>query len=917
MGKWKAVSSRRVDERFLRLLLTTEGSSWESVAHVTATASLARSVRKTRTVGLPIATLTDLVIQPGMPDAPLTLDAFPGPDVLGRAGVSGYDLAMSEWQHLASGRRFRRGIRFDDELRRFARFNVTDPSQRSLLVKARREFARTIHTLIAAGIKPSDLVVDSEIGHAALAAWEWLENELPALSAPRNDLWIDLHEFQTQSTPRSKSLRNRIEAALEHVYGISQGRRVIVYHGFYFFTPPQWAVFQLLRRIPNVDQIFIVHDDGSNPAFETWRRFFTGNWSMPVPQNVDSILTSDVDTSFSAKALLQALSGDTVTSSGTFQDVAVVECRSPIELVRHWQDEGDPAAEDLPRRFAADSSAVERFVRRLGRDEHSGPVDLAQLPIGSFLLAIHECIKPAPGGGVEVVLTDEAVLEIADSGYLDDSGPTDAAMPSTSALRRALSFFKGCRTGEQWRNRARDLHGLVLSEVSPLGRKVTGATDLQRIALAADNPLRLAPWADLSVDEAVHIRLTIEKIVKLVTEMASQERVALSEHMHFLQKKLARGMQGLPDDERREIETKIQGFSVGLEEEVDVEGLVDIVAMLLGRTASFDLTDDVDMTTNHVGDLGGLDSLGMNKLPHDLHVANLADKNFPSRVVSVGWPFRLEDMTSPGASVNPVAAELIAARAESAALSDLYLLWLALDGVQVGNRVTLSWISELNGEKHNLSPLVSLLTRPQRGTDAVKTRAGGVELNLAGGTSLAASAVARPSAAPLALPIAFAISATAKIDPRAGASAAACPRRFALQWVLGTSHAYQSEHHHALLYGNIIEALVKLKGMAATDALRAATDLWRNLTPGQRRSSIAMRRVHPHRNSANGLWTLTLAGRMTGTKPVDRAYRAAVEGTIQELEAFVPSDSDLLPPGINDPSTCVHCPVRRSCTVSG
>ena len=67
-----------------------------------------------------------------------------------------------------------------------------------------------------------------------------------------------------------------------------------MHHGFYFYSPVQWAFFQALARVPDVDQVFIVHDDGDNPAFSTWRYFFRTEWQMPapVPVQVDHEVTS-------------------------------------------------------------------------------------------------------------------------------------------------------------------------------------------------------------------------------------------------------------------------------------------------------------------------------------------------------------------------------------------------------------------------------------------------------------------------------------------------------------------------------------------------------------------------------------------------------------------------------------------------
>ncbi|WP_306912798.1 hypothetical protein [Arthrobacter sp. V4I6] len=849
----------------------------------------------------------------------LPLERFPGPDVLGREGNKSYEREISEWQQLATGRRFRLGIQFDDALRRFARVMAPDPAMGRLLVRSRREFSRTVHTLTAAGVHPRELSVSDDLGRAAVDAWAWLENEIPSLAAPRTDLWIDFQEFKTQSTSHARNLRDRIDRALEAAFGIARGTRAIVHHGFYFFTPPQWALFQLLRCIPNVDQIFVVHDDGANPAFETWRRFFVDKWDMPVPGPVTTPQggsSGAADIAPGGEALLKALSGEPVALDGLAESVTVLECRSPAELVRQWRRETVAGRGNPPRWFGADAKSVERFVRRLAGDAGSGPTDLAQLPIGTFLLAIHDCIKPLAGGGAEVVLSDETLLDIAASGYLETHGLRGQTVDYVSALRRGLPFFRGCTTGEQWRERAIQLNRLIIAEVEPLGERDHESSDVERIRLAAGNPLRLIPWGDLSRDEAAGITAVISSTVALVEEMASRERVALKDHIRFLRSKLAQGMRDLAEDERREIAAKVEGFSVGLDDEIDVDGLVDVVGMLLGRTAEFDALGDLEPSAGAISELRGLDALGLRKQEGDVHLTNMAEGAFPSFVQTMSWPFRMDDMVGATASVDSITVEILSARAENAALSDLYLLWLALDGVTTGNKVTLSWISEIGGERHNPSAILSLLTRPIRATDAIRTRAAGLRVGVVSPAGDVGGLAEPTPLAAQSVPATELSRAVDRVDARAAASAVVCARRLALQWILGQSAAYQSEHHHSMLYGNIVGALARLKHLSAMKASRTANDLWRHFTPGQRSSSLAKRVINVTGRSAHGLWILTLAGKSRPSdNPLDLAYQTAVRGERPALDIIVPAPSEYLPPGVDDPDVCDQCPVRLSCAV--
>jgi hypothetical protein len=427
--------------------------------------------------------------------------------------------------------------------------------------------------------------------------------------------------------------------------------------------------------------------------------------------------------------------------------------------------------------------------------------------------------------------------------------------------------------------------------------------------------LRLVPWGDLSVDEAATVAAVVTATVVLVNEIASRERVALKDHLQFLRRKLQQGMHDLPEDERQQITAKVDGFSVGLEDEIDVDGLIDVVAMLLGRTAEFDSTGESESREGAVGELRSLDALGFRRLKQGIHVANLADGTFPSRVPAVGWPFRVDDMRAGAASVDPVIIEILEARAENAALSDLYLLWLALDGVEPDYPVTFSWISNLGGEPRNPSSILSLLTVPSGVSAAVASRAGGLKVDSVIPAGDMAALTERPEPLGPTFSEAQVREALLKLDSRATASGQACARRFALEWALGPSAAFQSEHHQTMLYGNVVGALVRLTGLDVFSALRACNDLWRYLTIGQRASSFAKAVVKPAGRSAQGHWILTLAGRMGGASPLDRAYQAAAQGSASDPHLMVPSNSQYLPPRIDNAEVCAQCPVRPRCAV--
>jgi hypothetical protein len=906
VGTWKAYALPRVSRGAIETALAAENATWESVAHVTATTTLAAGIRDTGVVGLPVATVLDLVTMPGLPgDMALPLDGFPGPDELTKP-IAKYQSSVRRWQDQASARRIGVGIRVDDSLRAFVRERAEDPAARALLA-SRREYARTVHALVASGVRPTGLKPRDHVGRLAAQAWARAESEVEALGAPRELLWVDFDDLERLGTQDASALADRVRSALAKAFGGNE-RWTVVHHGFYFYTPPQWALFQVMRRIPEVDQVFIVHDDGGNPAFATWRHYFRADLAMPVPEPV----AMNEEVTPAAAALVGALHGDPVPA---LADLHVRECRSPAELVRLWRDDDMALGEDEPpsERYAAAAKDVERFVQRLGRSTGTAAPRLAQLPVGSFLMALHRCVDQAPDGTTTVRLDGDAMLDIVGSGYLDL--PSDTPRVRVATLRRALPYFSGCRTGQAWVERAELLRRTVEERVRPLGEREDSHDDLERIRVAVGNPTRLVPWADLTLAEVATVEAAVRRVVQLVQEISERERVVLDDHLARLRNQLERTLRGLPESERDAIEAKLSGLGLGRDEEIDVGGLVDVVAMILGRTADFDLEGDAEKPdATEVKQLRGLDALGLSRLDRDLHLANLADDAFPTAGAAVGWPFDLEGLRASGdEAVEPVTVELFSTRAATAALGDLYLFWLALDGVEEGRRITLSWVSDRAGERRRLSPIVTLLTVPDVRSQHVQEVAGGVPIAPVRDPSDLPAELDAPNPSIGSVDDGDLIAVLDELDPKAAASALACPRRFAIQWAMGPTAAFGPDYLQIMLYGNVTNALVR-EGQENLLGARATTnDVWAHLTEGQRASSLDKSVVKPSGPSANAAWVLTLDGNAQEADPLDLAYQAAKDRDPAAEDAVVPRGPIFLPAGVDDPEVCAKCPVQSRC----
>jgi hypothetical protein len=895
---------------------------------------MAKVLRSSGVRALQIVELDDLIRSAGMPAERRTeIHSYPrfqipeeGKNV--SAGSSTFNEELTQWRRNVFQKNMRFGIDMDFEIRRHLRNHAPDLEGSKLLLGMSSELRQSIIFLINAGFRPDDFQeVDAPL-RVALSAWRALEANLPECTNTRRDLWERYADVRSPSDVESRDLRRRVETTLLHLSGSAdletQGVQ-IVYHGFYFFTPPQWALFRLLRTVPNVDQLFLVHDDGESRAFETWRRYFVERWNMPKVEIAGG--TAD---NRRLTALSSALTGRRIDDPTLSSSLRIVKCRNSTEFVRQWSEEINraiAAGEPAPKLVASEPGEVKRILLRMAGDIDE-VVDLANLPIGQYLLALHECYDTSTGAIPSRVLDSTNLIKIAASGFVDRD--TDVLRPSSavSAFKRALPFFGDLRLLQEWQERAIALERLVKSEVALLGGRVDGLTDVERMRSAVDNELRLVPWCDLTDAEATVIRTTITRIGELVDEIVAEGMGRPKNYLEWVRKSLERAMVDLTREERAALEKRLQNAEGVPDYELDFEGLRDVVSMILGRKVDMaldgsPLDDDDSDDANRVMDIKYTDVYGLVPSSGNVHVTNLSDSSFPTRNTTYMWPFSAESVRE--GEGEPVGVELLRTRMETGSLEALYVFWSVLGGVPEDKQVTLSWVEESANSLHNPSVLITLLTRMRNNRDggALEVTLGGLEIDAATGSNLPNPVFSLIPTAMTSASQEDVKTAESKVPQVAASAAVLCPRRFAIQWAMGRSASFQSPHAQAMLFGNIQGALFRRKRFAGAvererkNRARALTrDLWRHLTQGQRKSSYAKARVVVEGPSARWEWAFSLGGKKNGDKPFDKAYRVAF-GDLAPTEGLLAGDdsSVVLPVPDDEVSVaqCNMCPVAPRC----
>lgn len=905
-----------------------------SVGHVTPGGGLAKAIMSDGGAqrAITIGQLIDSVVMPGV-------------------GVSfdGHDDLMIHFSNRVKRYKFALQLRATNAL--YAEVAAASDEAQSraawTLWKGRVDFLRAIQTLVGAGFKPQDVAVGtSPLLAFAKKAWEGLESSVPELVRPRVDLW-DSRADAAAGIPAE--LRDRVARALDAAFGESGDRRAIAYHGFYYFTPMQWAFFQLLRAVGGIDQYFIVHDDGHSPAFDSWRHFFLPEFEMPSPAPVGGETREPEPM---AEALRQGLLGQTVALDadskhrlliGSFDDLAsFARFLATDEAAASEAEQQGAGRTAIPSLYAADHEVLDQHLRRLAPFKARSGTDLASLPAGVFILRLHDCIQPrnAAVRGHEVRLSTQIALDIAATGYfvIRHGGKAVNAADHLLAIERALPYFEGCRTCQEWRDRAASLEQLI-KLAAPERQPEESATDRERVANAADNPLLRLPWCDLTPSECAAVTGYVDQLTRCLDDLIGSEERNVAEHLGDISARLKSAMEHIANEDERarvagELEAAVSAITRDNSGNAPTDAIADLVNQLLGREsaiapASADDGDDAGSSRptddeSVVCQLRDLDVLGFEPTSTGVHIANLADGTFPRPVRVFGWPFNRACLAGgPEQSLR-----LLDIRCETAAAGDMYLLWLALDGCTGNSSVRLSWIRDVNREPRGHSALLNLFARIDMNAEweSAIHAIGGIEIERFDLPPAPTKAVA-PRGAHRTDDASHAESHG--LDRRAVAIANACPRRLAIQWLLGPTSAFQEAWFQTMAYGNLMNVLRAHQTLGAR-ASAIGRLAWLPLSPGALESSERWSAIRPLlRGGARAEWLLTLSGSLEDESGLSHAYKAALPGAEPiALSVIVPAESSgrCIPPGQasapppadgarSDERTeiCTFCPVKHRC----
>jgi len=867
--------------------------------HISATRSLTSQFQSVSLNSHTIADLTNLYIESTF--TPASRPPSRAEDLKGRREAL---LARSRARKLDAALKFDRFLRIQTQ-------PYENRELASLMTTNRRVIYRTLQSLSSSGFRAETISGDlNELQQAVRTIWRECETELPEFLANYNALWRPLREDAFAGTTEA------LDAAVS-ILGCDHS--VIVFHGFHFYTPAQYALFKLAERYMEHRLVFFVHDDGERAVFEEWRRFFSGRW-LPAPTPIPPSGEVTVE-SAASRQFENAMSGKLVNADGAVDYLEVVEFSEASVLVRELAHERLLVAQtgsNVPMVFAAQSDSLERLRGRLEISLLSRKVQIAHLPVGAFLVELHRCLQ-LPNGQPGAYLSFSSLQELTGTGVVAHLG-VETGRQVQANFEYAASFFDGCSSESDWARAMEALESCIAEEIIP-GLPLHAKTS--DLTITGDERI-LIPWLSLTPDELAQMKSVVSNTFSILNQILESGNQKVRSYARFLHRQVEEALKGLDYAYSNQLNEMLMSFGLIEDLELTVEGLVDLVVISMGRRLDFDDFPSEVEDEDELQPLQSLDQFAYKTSEVDIHLMNLSDAAFPSMVKTVGWPFSLMHVEAK-TMLESQSVALLHAREEFSGLGDLYLFSLALMCAGPSSRLTLSWIRNFDDYSMSPSPLIRSLTAAQANLPFFTNETGGYAITHSGlgGDDLSADVPSPEIDETDPTVVVQVIDAIMRLPNELVASSIPCTRRLFLQWANLRRAGFRDRFRQTHLYGNFIGLLEKKYEIDHEKSVSFCNRAWFKWPMSEKLTSrgpdarifVGKRGKWP---SARPAWIYLMAGKADGTRPVDAAYRVLIgkagteETKVELLRASSPRRAGPLPAGVVG-DHCNLCPVQTLC----
>ena len=642
-------------------------------------------------------------------------------------------------------------------------------------------------------VEPEDIIIgnDRNLG-LLIEAWLMLRDREPSIGS--------FHEKMNRLTTKSAW-----EPILQSAFG-KTGFSTIVFQGFYYITPFQQHIMDLLEKA-GFDLIYLIPYDERYPfVYEIWDQTYDvkngypdkAHWHIERSNAKDSY--GDI---FAGKDV-------EITNKLQFKEYA-----SEVEFVndvKHIKEKGYTI-------YAADHLAANKLLKDYYPEEY-GERKILSYPIGQFISNLN---KMWDDELQTIALDNERLIECFSSGWLSLEGVNGKQYMQD--LFYLLPFFTGCRGIEDWENRIEYLKAIKTEVVDTFNAELDLDEGVARWQEAVGNPLSNFSMFAVEGKKVDLILTLIKQLLDMARELFGNNSVVdVRAHISKLDYVLKKHeMSNELYDEERELVTDIfvklsdpGGFDQKCSPS-DIARALDLY--MTGKL------EQGEIQTNRVGLVSALyfvDAAGI-KNKGKVHICMADVNSTPGGNKEYIWPLTKEAVVTCYKKTGNKLIENMMQIMEANGISNRYFIYSALKNKDV----CISWVSSMGDKLLAPSPYIKLIC------EATGLKVIPPVRNTITSRRVQESADAAPIIEDYSkekMPIG--VVKEAKMDY------AACPMRYVFGYVLEKYPSYQSEFQQNYAINALISAiadLMKGNGVSVDQAYRNVVALFPSLRKFEKR----------------------------------------------------------------------------------
>ena len=386
-----------------------------------------------------------------------------------------------------------------------------DKKQINWLTGCKRNVAMLRSSIIMleqADVRPKDIKANGDRNIELLIdSWKFLEERDPYIGAYRENM----------SKNYTKSMWDSILRTAFKTADSFKDVEAIVFHGFYYITPLQQKIMNLLEQA-GYDLIFLFPYDERYPfVYEIWENTYSKQYGYPpkeawhMERNSLEDVYGDI---FEGKGKVNVNNYLKIKEYSSIMDF--------VDDVKNIRDEGYSL-------YSSDHKFANEILQTYFPEEF-GERNILSYPVGQFISVLNQMWDE---NSQTVILDSEKLIDCFSSGWLSIDGVSSSRY--LKDLTYVLPFFAGCHTDLEWEERIDLLKSIRREAIEPF---LTGRDKDESVARwqeAIENPMSNFSMFSVETEKLDLILEYIRQLIDVAKELfENNQSIQISEHINKL-----------------------------------------------------------------------------------------------------------------------------------------------------------------------------------------------------------------------------------------------------------------------------------------------------------------------------------------------------------------------------------------------